>query len=402
MMRCVRGLTSGALVVASALVATSVGEAHKPITSPFTYNEDVFPILRDRCSACHIAGGVAPMSLTTQADAVPWGESMRAELIAGHMPPWPVETSRDRFRNAGGISARELNVLLTWATGGTPPGDPAKTPAAVTLAASWPLGKPDIEWLLDPVTIGADASERTVSFAVPTGTREARMIRAIDLMPGTASIVRSAQISVKGDGAATRDANHRERLVSLWQPGERPVVGDAAGFELPAGAILDVVVRYKKTWQYERKEMRDQSRVGIYFAQSNAAPINTLALTANGIQGHESTTGQRRSPAVESSAEAVSQDVQVLAVYPDPKLSHVRVSLEVTRPDGSREDVIALRAQPEWLRRYWFKEPIVVPKGSKFLLHVSPLEELGQNAAPPKSGSIDYAPAVMLNVIAAR
>ena len=78
------------------------GGAHKPITSPFTYNDDVFPILRDRCGRCHVSGGVAPMSLMTHAEAVPWGESIRTEVLAGHMPPGTVDEAPGRFRNAPG------------------------------------------------------------------------------------------------------------------------------------------------------------------------------------------------------------------------------------------------------------------------------------------------------------
>ena len=53
------------------------GETHKPITSKYTYNDDVFPVLRDRCGRCHVADGVAPMSLMTYTDAFPWGGSVR-------------------------------------------------------------------------------------------------------------------------------------------------------------------------------------------------------------------------------------------------------------------------------------------------------------------------------------
>ena len=118
-------------------------EAHKPITSPYTYNDDVFPIVRDRCGRCHVAGGVAPMSLMTAKDAVPWGESIRTELIAGHMPPWSVDAAPGRFKNAQTLTARELNVLLTWVTGGNPVGNLEHAPPPVTLhsdAAPGPAG----------------------------------------------------------------------------------------------------------------------------------------------------------------------------------------------------------------------------------------------------------------------
>ncbi len=112
-------------------------EAHKPITSPFTFSDDVLPIVKARCASCHSPAGVAPMSLLTHADAVPWGESIRVELMAGHMPPWGVESPAGRFRNPQQFSAREMNILLTWASGGTPPGKPD---AEAVVASSTAVG----------------------------------------------------------------------------------------------------------------------------------------------------------------------------------------------------------------------------------------------------------------------
>ena len=121
------GLMFGVLL---ATIATWPLDAHKPITSPYTFAEDVAPILRDRCGACHAAGGPAPMPLTTAEETVPWGESIRLELTAGHMPPWAAMSGGRRLRHAEGLTARELNVLLTWVTGGTPPGGPQPAPPA--------------------------------------------------------------------------------------------------------------------------------------------------------------------------------------------------------------------------------------------------------------------------------
>ena len=52
-------------VALAALLGSAPGEAHKLISSKYTYNEDVFPILRDRCGRCHVPDGIAPMSLMT-------------------------------------------------------------------------------------------------------------------------------------------------------------------------------------------------------------------------------------------------------------------------------------------------------------------------------------------------
>src|ERR1043165_6173463 len=81
----------------------------------------------DRCGRCHVPDGVAPMSLMTYKEAFPWAESLRAELIAGHMPPWNAQGGATRFKNAPTITATEIDKLLTWATGRTPEGDPQQT-----------------------------------------------------------------------------------------------------------------------------------------------------------------------------------------------------------------------------------------------------------------------------------
>ncbi|HWF86033.1 MAG TPA: cytochrome c, partial [Vicinamibacterales bacterium] len=102
------------LLVALATVPT---QAHKPITSKYTYNADVFPIFRDRCGTCHGPGGAAPMSLLNYKEAVPWAESIREELIDEKMPPWYVDPSRPRIKGAKAISPKEIDTIVTWATG---------------------------------------------------------------------------------------------------------------------------------------------------------------------------------------------------------------------------------------------------------------------------------------------
>src|SRR4029434_5277411 len=180
------------------VLASEPGGAHKPITSPFTYNDDVFLSVRARCGHCHVANGVAPMSLMTYEDTVPWGESIRVELLAGHMPPWSVDAAPTRFRNTQPLSAREMNVLLTWATGGTPLGNPDKPLEQPAHARGWALGTPDLELPLpNEITLPASKQEEIVDFVVPTGFSERRWLRAVDLAPGTAAIVRSATVQLR-------------------------------------------------------------------------------------------------------------------------------------------------------------------------------------------------------------
>jgi hypothetical protein len=327
-----------ALVVAAAasvLFASAGGEAHKPITSPFTFNDDVLPIMQAKCGACHVTGGVAPMSLLTHADTVPWGESIRAELMAGHMPPWPVDTPPARFRNVQPLTARELNVLLTWASGGTPVGSIDKAPVPTAGERRWPLGPPDLVLTMpEDVTIPADVQERVAEFTIPTGLRGERWLRAVDLLPGTAAVVRSADVSAAS------------QLLALWVPGDHPVPLDpGTAFRLPDGAALTLRVRYRKTWEYERTALTDRSSIGLYFTDAPETEVRALQLSSG------STT--------------IAEPVRALAIYPHDEAARARLSVMAIRPDGSREEMIAFRPRPGWARRYWFAQPIALPRGTR-------------------------------------
>ena len=116
------------------------------------------------------------MSLMTYDDTVPWGESIRVELLAGHMPPWGVDAAPTRFRNAQTLTAREMNVLLTWATGGTPFGTPDKTPPPVSYERRWPLGTPDLELSLpNEFILAGNKQEDTAEFVIPDRLHGATM-----------------------------------------------------------------------------------------------------------------------------------------------------------------------------------------------------------------------------------
>jgi hypothetical protein len=103
--------------VALLLLLSAATEAHKAITSRFTYNADVYPVFAARCSHCHVSGGVAPMSLVSYEDAFPWAESLRTELLDAGAGAGSDSFIKEAHR---GLSARELDVVLDWAVGGTP------------------------------------------------------------------------------------------------------------------------------------------------------------------------------------------------------------------------------------------------------------------------------------------
>jgi hypothetical protein len=244
----------------AALFSALPGEAHKGITSKFTYNADVYPVFLNRCGHCHIAGGVGPMSLLSYEDAFPWAESLRAELLETEGGP---ANDPAGFIAAGhrGASARELDVILDWAGGGTPEGDPAKAPEPVTLRNEWTHGEPQLALpLAAPYQMPADTMDTTQEFALPIALSAARNANAIDVLPGTPAIVREVDLLLRSGDAPARP------LVT-WTPKQNPaslVLNPPVRLE--PGSTLVVRVHYKKTWKYEGQPMTDRSTIGLYFA----------------------------------------------------------------------------------------------------------------------------------------
>jgi hypothetical protein len=312
--------------------------AHKPITSPFTFYEDVLPITSVQCGACHEPEGIAPMSLLTPDSATPWGESMRLELVAGHMPPWASVSPQERFRDLRRLSARELNVLLTWAAGGTPPGDTPATPASEVGKTGWPLGDPGATLPLPPMELSADVTRATKEWVLPTTAFAGRRLAGVDLRPGTPSVVRSARISMRHGGA--------EQVVGLWVPGDQPsLVPGSGGWTVGPGTELVVRVSYRKRWDREREPATDQSTVGLYFAGATGVDATTLNLQAG-----------RSAP--------VTAPSNAIAFWPEPSAAGAMLKIETVAPSGARAHLATLSPRAGWERRYWLKHPLELTTGT--------------------------------------
>jgi hypothetical protein len=350
-----------ALAAATATLAAALGiqpaDAHKPITSKYTYNEHVYPIFRDRCGACHVEGGVAPMSLLTYEDARPWTESIREELIAERMPPWhvdPVGSAPVALpRSGGALTAREVDTIVVWATGGTPEGDPSKRPApAVSVGSEWRAGTPDATITMPaPATVPADRQDDTREFVLATGIADTRWLKGVDLLPGTPSMVHDAVIGIEGG-----------QELAVWTPGDSPTMLPAgAAVRLEAGRKLTLRIHYKKSWRDERTARSDRSTIGLYFAAPPA--------------------GGREVRIMQADAAPTTQPLTLLGIRPMIDRVYASVDVEARVPSGEHVHLLRLRnAQPDWPRRYMLLKPIELPAGTKIEVSADPRPPQGRLA----------------------
>jgi hypothetical protein len=376
-------LEAGGLLAAALMLVTIASEparAHKPVTSKYTYNADVFPIFRDRCGRCHVTDGPAPMSLLNYKDAVPWAESIREEIVGEKMPPWYVDPGSPAIKGGHTISSKEIDTIVTWATGGTPEGDVANRPEPILPAQEWPAGRPDLVVSMPAeYTMPADVQEETHEFMVPTGFASSRWVTLADLMPGTPAIVRDATIAVDNGP-----------VLAAWVPGDRPERAPTrAAFAVPARARLQLRIHYKKPWQDERKPRTDRSAVGLYFADDAAPPtaVDAVLLDAPAVAaGHESraTAGVVGGVAIDSPV--LSSAISVVAVRPRLDQPYGDLDVHALLPSGARVPILRLhRPRPEWPRRYWLAAPVELPSGSRV--------ELTATTAPPDPDELTRRPA---------
>ncbi len=96
--RCIQHISLFIAAIALFIAADGL-QAHKPVTSKFTYYENIQPLFRFYCGGCHVSKGIAPMSLLTYKEAYPWAESIKDSY-------WPIVCIPGMMMKASGYLPR--------------------------------------------------------------------------------------------------------------------------------------------------------------------------------------------------------------------------------------------------------------------------------------------------------
>lgn len=352
-------------IAASALLFLAAGDqrtyAHKLVTSKYDFSRDVFPLFRDHCAACHVPGGPAPMSLVTYDAAVPWAQSIREELTAGRMPPWPVDPASPAIKGGYPINSRDVDMLVVWASGGTPQGDAAAKLAIPAFKSRWQLGPPDLKLTMDAEhTLPAGKIEDTVQVTFSTGLTEAKWVKAADLMPGTVSVVRDAVISVENGP-----------VLDVWEPGDDAIAAPSgAAFRLEPAAKIHLQIHYKKHFDEEEKAVSDRSTVGLYFTDPPASGRELQSLAIAPPKQGQPASGP------ETFGGTLPAGARIVALRPTLDRGYDSLSVDAIIPTGKRVPLLRLLGpRPQWPRRYWLQDPVELPSGSKIAVKVTPLAD---------------------------
>jgi hypothetical protein len=345
-------LRIGVLVFAFCLLpfAFSTISAHEPITTKVRFNKEVIRILKRNCLSCHHAGGIAPWSLVTYAEARPWAKAIKEEMLEKRMPVWHVVRGYGEFRNAPELTQREIDLIVNWVEGGAPKGDDKDIPKEPLFSNDWQLGQPDLILKPQEQTV-ISGTDETRSFVLPTGLKEDRWVTAIDLQPGNGSVVHCAVVYAEKDSSSS--------VLGTWMPGQKTVaLPEGTAQSLPAGSRAVVRIHYRGV----DSEAKDATSIGFYFAKAaprklarEIAITDTDAHIPAGAAAHQVKLSM-----------TMKGDVEAVAIRPRANPFMISFQATVFRPDGTQEILIWTRGYRfDWQQTYYFKRAVALPKGTR-------------------------------------
>lgn len=349
---------AGAVVVGAAIAGyqvlrpESVYSRHVPITTKIVFNREIAQIFQKKCFQCHTDGNVS-VPLTTYKEARPWAVAIKEEILEREMPPWSAASGYGHFANDMSLTAREISLILSWADGGAPSGvllaDEDKQPVFVPSLDSWEQGTPDqTVKIAEGVKVAADAPFRVERFDVPTGLKQAKWLRALQVNPADRRVVRYAAIYESRSG----------RWLGTWSPSNQ--VSTIAA-QLPAAGKLTVEIGY-------RGNMEDGSgagEIGLYFSDERPSQVPTaIEIAAAAVNVAPGKTAERIRATTTLKAAATAS-----ALW--PRLGPGAKSVEVTaiHPDGTVEPMLWLNNyRAEWPTSYILKEPVPLRAGTRLVM----------------------------------
>ncbi len=379
-------LTSAIVSGGAMLIWAGIGANLAAATAP-TFTKDVAPIVYKNCATCHRPGEPAPMSLLTYKDARPWAKSIRQYISSGQMPPWHATEPHGVFLNDRRLSEADKETLIKWVDAGAPEGNSKDLPATPNFADGWQIGKPDVVLTMSkPFDVPAKGTIDYQYFQVPTNFTEDKWVQAMEIRPGTRSVVHHVIVYMSepegtpmasafkpvlpvipprnrpagnGGAAARRRDTGPGVFLAGTAPGSPPMVfqpGEA--IKIPAGSTLTFQMHYTANG----KAAEDQTSMGLIFAKEPpqreiiaSAFLNPMLKLAAGSPD----------TAIDSAIE-FTEDSHITSLIPHTHLRGKSWEYRLIYPDGRSQVVLDVPHYDfNWQTWYTFATPLAVPKGSR-------------------------------------
>jgi mono/diheme cytochrome c family protein len=408
-------------VAALCALPASRADETKSAAKNITFNKDVAPIFFKNCAECHRPGENAPFSALSFKDVRPWAKSIREKVASRVMPPWHADPQHGQFQNDRRLNQREIDTITAWVDGGAIEGEAKDLPPAPKFVEGWGIGKPDLVLSMpEAYTVEATGPDEYQYFEVPTGLTEDRYVRAVEARPGNRKVVHHLVVFIQAPAAAKsaapklskeelaklreqlekQDITYRDgflqrvkadapvyndgcalpnggggvlldtskrmpvqTLLTVWAPGRDTNVWEPGmAKKIPAGSKLIFQMHYNKA---AGSVQTDRSSIGLIFAKEPPTNLHNTELVFNAYLQIPAGAERHRATA----CWAAPTNIQLQAIMPHMHVRGAAMEVKAVYPDGRAETLLNVpRYDFSWQTNYSLKQPMTVPKGTRFLV----------------------------------
>ena len=352
-----------------------------------TFAKHVAPILQEKCQVCHQPNSVAPMSLLTYDDALPYAQLMKAKVSARVMPPWHLDRSVgiQKYQNDRGLTDAQIETIVRWVDGGTPFGDESDLPPPREFPDPnrWQLGdrfgEPDMIVKSDPYTLPAETQDKWFRPVVETGLTEPRWVRAIEMKPSYPDgrqivhhVLTFLEQEEEGLTRLASTATGAQRSAGLFMEWAVGKVGEI--FPAEAGKLMlpGAKIRWEVHMHAMGTEMVDnQVELGIWFYPRDYIPRNRTVLKMFDARGKSGLDIRPGEITVTQQFHVLPAPARLENFQPHMHMRGKAMSIEAIYPDGRQEMLSRVNNfQWNWHINYVYEEDVapLLPKGTTLVI----------------------------------
>jgi len=390
-------------VIASLLALMSTGAAaDQPgatadSAAGVTFNNEIAPLLFQKCADCHRPGEVAPFALLTYADAKKRAHQLQTVTTDRFMPPWKSVAGHGTFQGERRLTSDEIALIARWVEQGGPEGAAADLPPLPKFPEGWRLGQPDLVVTM-PVDyeLPAEGPDVYRNFVLPLEIPAGKYIKAAEFRPANRRIVHHAVLAMDVTGRSRKqdDADPAPGFkgglnvpgqlfpggLSTWTPGREP--GPLPeGLSMPWKPGADFVLQLHL--HPSGKPEVERSSIGFYLTDQppRRSMLDLLMIDKNiNIPPGE--------PAYRTRDEfTLPIDVEVLGIFPHMHLIGRDIKVTAHPPEGDPFSLLWIDDWDfNWQNFYQYAAPIKLTAGTRIVLdavHDNSADNFRNPSTPP-------------------
>ncbi|HEY1598357.1 MAG TPA: redoxin domain-containing protein [Pirellulales bacterium] len=338
-----------------------IGRVTRPAAdAEITYSRQIARIFQRHCVECHREGEIGPFAMTSYAEVVGWGETIREVVDQGRMPPWFADPKHGKFVNDQRLSDEEKRQITQWVASGCPEGDPAEQPAPRTFVDGWNIPQPDVVFKMraEPYQVPAEGVVDYQHYVIDPGFTEDKWSIASEARPGNHSVVHHILVFLHPPGQPLEIG--RGSLLAAYAPGSPPrQVQKGMAKRIPAGSKIIMQVHYTPNG----RPQQDLSSLGLVLCDAKDVKqevesgwaVNFAIAIPPGMANYKSFSMHR-----------FEDDRLLLILTPHMHMRGKSFRYEAWYPTGKREVLLDVpRWDFNWQIDYVLAEPKLMPKGTQ-------------------------------------